>query len=332
MTKTNRVQLQDFARAVLHGQRLEERYLDVGYDQALPFRAAPSPGSKSLVVVFHGAVNREKRSFPAFGPYMRGIDNHAHQIAFADPTLALSDRLTISWFAGSASMPLQSVLVSAIERLRAELEITRLIFVGGSGGGFAALYYSWHFPGSVAVAYSPQTVLSNYGQTLRDRYSDVAWPEGVEPVGVAPTLDLRDLYGRSIDNLVLYLQSYDDRSHLFDQMLPFLDSIPRPSRDRILTYISYWGKPGHSGSVPVSEVARWVRIVLALETPCVEDIRDKYYEMYLSGDIFSSKKPVERVLGRAKKPGIPQDLSVERQRLADRLARETLQTPTPRKA
>lgn len=318
-----KVQLEDLARTILDTHRLEEHLLDVGYDVALPFRAAPSRGSDTLVIIFHGAVNRKKRPYPAFGPYIKGLDHHAHQVAFSDPTLAISDNITISWFAGSSTLPLQSVLVSVIRKLVDQLGIARLIFVGGSGGGFAAMYYSWYFPKSTAVAFSPQTIIDNYGQRARDRYYDVAWPEGIGTGASAPVLDLRELYGTAVENTVIYLQSYDDRTHLYDQMIPLLGSISSVSRARIISHVSYWGKPGHSGSVPLTEVARWVHSVVAIEEPCAENMRDAYYASILRENNFTAKTPIE--MSEPGTKAMPQSSkALEYQRLADRLALEIL--------
>jgi len=318
------VQAKDLPEAILNSQRMETQYVDVGYDLLLPFRAAPQAGSSSLVVIFNGAVNRAEREYPSFGPYVRGLGQHAHQVAFADPTLALSDTISIAWFAGSHKLPLQDAIVSLIENLKEKLGISRLIFVGGSGGGFASLYYSWHFPGSLSVAFSPQTIIANYGKERLARYSEVAWPEGLRSVSNPPVLDLRSLYGTSVPNQIVYLQSHGDHRHLFEHMIPFMDAVLPENRERVIAKLSYWGKPGHSGSVPLTEVDAWVQAALSAEVFNAETIREEFHESLPQSDDLRRELPLERPSNnrpmRSDNSG-----RTDQYRLANRLARETLQ-------
>lgn len=318
------IPIENFAEAFLNGQRMEPQYLDVGYEQPLPFRAVPRVGSDSLVVVFHGAVNRKSRSYPSFGRFYGGIAKRAHQLAFADPTLALRESLSIAWFAGSRKMPLQDVLVPTLDRLKQDLGVSRLIFVGGSGGGFAALYYSWHFPGSVAIVSSPQTIIANYGKDRLEQYYETAWPSGVKIEDNSPTVDLRDLYSNSMKNYVVYLQSQGDYRHLFDHMVPFLSTIPREFRDRIVTTVSYWGKPGHSGTVPAAESVAWIRSALAVEELNGETLREEFFRASANnvGQEHSARNDDS---SRTENRTSAQINMPERLRLTQRLVRETLQ-------
>lgn len=316
--------LDNFADAFLSARTMEPQYLDVGYEYPLPFRAVPRHGSNSLIVAFHGAVNRKQRSYPSFGRLYGGIARRAHQIAFADPTLALDESVSLAWFAGSQALPLQKALVPVIERLQQELGISRLIFVGGSGGGFAALYYSWHFPNSIAIAASPQTVIKNYGMARLEQYLKTAWPSGIDNETHPPTLDLRDLYKSSMSNTVVYLQSQGDYRHLFDHMVPFLNSISSDFRKRVVATVSYWGKPGHSGTVPSSEVLRWIKSALSVDIPTGEQLRDEFYR---SSTHVSDRN--QEINGRGsvqdKKDLASQINMAEHFRLTERLANETLQ-------
>lgn len=327
MLAANTIKSEDFSAAFIHATHLKPQFLDTGYEYLLPFKAKPSPGSNTLVVVFHGAVNRQKRSYPSFAPYIRGVEQHAHQLAFADPTLLLSEELTISWYAGSYKLPLQNIIVSLVEDLVKDLGITRLVFVGGSGGGFAALYYSWHFPRSIAVAFSPQTVVENYGETLRKRYIDLAWPNGYQDSENPPTLDLRLLYSTSVKNTVIYLQSSGDYVHLHDQMIPFLTSVSRESHDRFVSHVSYWGKPGHSGSVPLSEVGRWARAAISLTEPSAHNIRDVMYESTLDAKNALNDSAGSKIIPQRNTSS--QRIFLAKQNLADRLAEELLQKERP---
>lgn len=247
--------------------RQKNHFVDIGGAYPLPVRGWPSPGSKTLVVLFHGSVNREIRKYPAFYGYRQGVDGHAHQIALSDPSLMSSPDLTNAWFAGSRDTPLQKLLLPFFAQIIEHLGIEKVIFAGGSGGGFAALYYSWHFPGSAAVVSVPQTDIYSYHDRYREAYLAACWPE-IDREGEdeeLPCLDLRQIYANGMSNSVVYLQSSLDLFHLQHQMLPFLTCLSGPALDRVAVKVSFWGVIGHSNSVPNTELESWIRTLLSLE-------------------------------------------------------------------
>lgn len=260
-------------------ERLESHFVDIGGAEPVATRAWPAPGAKALVVLFHGAVNRKTHEYPKYLGYRRGVHPHAHQIAFSDPSLLLSDKLSMGWFAGSSGTPLQSLLPPFITGLVESLGVEKLIFVGGSGGGFAALFYSWAFPGSTAVVMVPQTNINGYHRSHREAYIESSWPnlEGAATDTATPRLDLRTLYSKGMENTVIYLQSSLDLFHVEKQMAPFVRSLPAASFSRFMLKCSFWGKVGHSGSVPSSEVDAWVRATLSVEDNTAENIANAYH-------------------------------------------------------
>lgn len=254
--------------------REETKLVDLGGDHPLPVRAWPSPGAKSLVILFHGAVNRQTREYPQFLAYRPGIHPHAHQIAIADPSLALSDRMSTGWFAGSHGTPLQRLIPPFLSALIERLQVDKIIFTGGSAGGFAALYYSWLFPGSAAVVTVPQTNIHKYREHHRRIYLQASWPEGADTGSDSDSacLDLRDIYSQGMRNTVVYLQSNMDSFHVKNQMAPLLSSLPTSAVDRFILKCSFWGTFGHSGSVPTREMNAWIRAALSAEELTSESI------------------------------------------------------------
>lgn len=251
----------------------EVHYLDIGGDTPLAVRARPAPGANALVILFHGAVDRESRTLPSFLGYRRGIYPHAHQLALADPALSLSDHLRAGWFAGAEGTPLQSLLPPLLHEFARRHQIQRVVFAGSSAGGLAALYYSWHFPGSIAVAAAPQTSVQAYFEWAREAYLETAWPNlaNIE-IGRRPCLDLRDMYGRGMENTVVYLQSSLDELHVRNHMVPFLECLPRPALRRVALNCSFWGKRGHGGSVPAAVMDAWIRASLLAQGSTAEAV------------------------------------------------------------
>lgn len=260
--------------------RQSPTFVDIGGQFPLPIRAWPSKGAKALVVFFHGNVDRQTRIYPPHLAFRRGLHHQAHQISLSDPSLALSDELSIGWFAGSEGTPLQMLLPPFLELLSSNLDVDRVIFVGGSGGGFAALYYSWRHKGSAVVAFVPQTNIYAYYKGPRQAYLKTAWPAEFESIQNRPCLDLRAVYSQGSDNTVVYLQSSRDLFHLEHQMTPFLSSMPDGGFENVALRCSFWGKSGHSGTVPTAEMETWVRALLLSHDMSAESATRTHYEVF----------------------------------------------------
>lgn len=255
--------------------------LDIGGARPLPVMLNSNPGAKTLVVIFHGAYERSRYEMPNFLDRV-DLGVSAHRLSVADPSLEMHDRLALGWFAGDEELPLQTLLPSYLRELAAELSIERVLFMGSSGGGYAALFYSWHFEDSVAVVKIPQTRILKYRHAAYDRYLKACWPNGVESYGEkAPVLDLLDLYSKGMNNQVVFIQNAFDYHHLYEHMTPFVASLPEESRDRLLVKTSYWGKQGHSNSVPLLEWDTWGRAAAMAPTNTAIDIADAYLRLNL---------------------------------------------------
>lgn len=269
MNKT--VSVNEFCERFMDLDGQEVQYVDIGGDSPVPMRARPAHGANALILLFHGAVNRAVRPFPSFLGYRRGVYPHAHQVALADPVVALSERLTTGWFAGSESTPLQQLLPPVLGQLVESIGVSKIIFTGSSAGGLAALYYSWHFPGSTAVVTVPQTNVYVYPRRSREVYLEVAWPK-LSASEYRPCLDLRDIYRHGMDNTIVYLQSNLDHHHVRHHMAPFLESIPPADSKRVVLNCAFWGKTGHSGSVPTDVMDAWLRAALMAQNGTAEAI------------------------------------------------------------
>lgn len=117
----------------------------------------------TLTVLFHGAVDRAKTSLPLFqrirfqhelaaGPF----------IAFADPTLDLSASLRLGWYLGTERVDLPASIAGAVQEVAHALGVSKIVLVGSSGGGFAALQTACFITDSIVVAFDPQTDLHLY--------------------------------------------------------------------------------------------------------------------------------------------------------------------------
>lgn len=236
--------------------------------------------SSSLVFSFTGAAaNRANFSLPHFA--VQNLSNHlpVSIIGFSDPSLERNDDLKTAWFAGHEGFELQKLLPPLIQQMVDNLGVTRVGFVGGSSGGFAALYYSWHVPDSVAIVTNPQTNLQRYLPTPIANYRSVCWPS-LDPQSSLDTVidtDLCVLYGRRFENTVIYLQVSSDYSHLRRQFAPFIAALPRGYANRLIVRMANWGRWGHKPA-PATIWIPWMRAALSAPKTTTESIEQTWTE------------------------------------------------------
>ncbi len=111
----------------------------------IPMWLAKKTGSRTLLISFHGAIDRTKRATPVFMPVMPMTGEPANQLMIADPGMEGTGECTLAWYTGYDGFNAQDALLDIIRRTIAHLGIEHVVFMGSSGGGFASLFYSWHF-------------------------------------------------------------------------------------------------------------------------------------------------------------------------------------------
>lgn len=177
-----------------------------------------------------------------------GLD--ASILAISDPCLLLDQKLELAWHAGTSSVPLQFVYELVLNKIIKSLSPSRVIFWGGSGGGFASLYLSSRIAGSIAFVWNPQTSILAYEESYVRQYAKVCFGEAGEDVSetFAGKIvgDISEVCPNDA-NRVIWLQNKNDW-HTEAHLLPFLK------------------KTGLMDELPES-CSRWVneRIYLCLE-------------------------------------------------------------------
>lgn len=219
----------------------------------------------TVIIIFHGAFDQSKHQLPRYQSFLPEL-GACHQISISDPTQKLDPTITTGWYLGGASMPLQAELPSLLQALFHLSGAKKRIYLGGSSGGFAALYYSLMDPGSICVAVNPQTNLETYQTRQKpvENYLKYAWGDGksIEEIGKQVVVNLPIAYTKGFDNMVIYLQSVGDLRHYGSQMPPFAQAALEQPKQFILNS-GYWGVPDHSNSVPSKDYYPWVKAVVA---------------------------------------------------------------------
>lgn len=201
-----------------------------GSNQLHPLRCLiQDNGSDTLLVISHGALPREKYSLPRF-EWLASLENRAETLMFlADTALEPFDDLELAWFTGSAKDDLTSRYAGLVAQAARQLGATKILFMGGSGGGFASLALAAKTPGSRALVFNPQTNIRKYWAKSVRLYLSRMFPEfdsasQLGTLGVRADLATRRAAEIAADHQIFYVQNDDDGHHLESHLAPFAAS------------------------------------------------------------------------------------------------------------
>ncbi|AOZ71949.1 hypothetical protein BK816_00455 [Boudabousia tangfeifanii] len=201
--------------------------------------------SNVLIVVFHGAVLDENIHLPWLSGTNISYGLDASRLSISDPSLYLAPDIKVGWFIGNKHQQnLQNTIVRLIRKIANDSGIERIVFIGGSAGGYASLYFSSFFPGSYAVVYNPQISIENHRYSMVREYLIKCW-DGREIYQIVdsenpPCFDISSRYQEDRSNHVLYFQNNDD-FHLNLHR----DSFEYDEGNDIKFFIGNWGD-GHA--------------------------------------------------------------------------------------
>jgi len=220
------------------------------HDGFVPIDVLVSPKqSDTTICFFHGAIEQHFTLPVLSGLGISGGVN-ANRVFVSDPSLVLDEELLLAWYAGNFYQEeLQTTLTKILERIMKELGSQRIVFFGGSGGGFAALYFASQFTGSTALVFNPQTSIRNYERRAIDAFVEKGFlkePANDEPISLLPgtiTTDLCELYNSAHDVTIGYLQNLNDVNHVERHLLPFLRAVNPTTTVALLA--DRWGD-GHT--------------------------------------------------------------------------------------
>lgn len=211
-----------------------------------------------VFVFFNGASSRsENVKLPIFSG--RGVSPaDSNLISISDPTLYVNPELCLAWYSGSQFQNLQNVLLKIIKHIIKVSGFLKTVFVGGSGGGFASLYYSRNIEGSIAIVWNPQTNILRYVPKFVKEYAVNAFSSDLndctyEDLKLQVNTNLLNEYAKGSLNTIFYMQNKSDW-HLEAHCFPFMNSLDNTVLDKesaickithkIYLYIGDWGE-GH---------------------------------------------------------------------------------------
>lgn len=206
--------------------------------------------NQPLLVILHG------RKGPLVQlPYLSGrhiVEGiNVARLSISDPSLYLDESLSISWFTGNSSAPhLQMSLARVIQEIAKRISAPKVIFLGGSAGGFASLVFAHLIPNSSAIVWNPQTDIAKYYPRFYREYVRICWggnfKELQESGVITSVVDLYDI-AKQPSSTVYILQEPTDVHHVTEHLMPFLEATKCDGN--VFTYRQHWGE----GHVPPSK-------------------------------------------------------------------------------
>lgn len=243
----------------IHSLELTELPLDI-----LVKNSSEIQNNEYILVTFSAAVARKDNLAPFFSLSSVAGNLNLPLVAFSDPTMSLNKSLTLGWYAGNKYYPNLPVLIAGICDDIMNKTGKKILFVGGSGGGFASLNIQdlmKRKEDTKAIVWNPQTDLIAYSKKAVLYYLKAAYEDKNNIVNAD---NLKHFLGSRVKNILnhnpdldrlILMDGYDCR-HIRDLKI-FLGNInDGECKSNILkidnTTICFgdWGRFGDGHSQP----------------------------------------------------------------------------------
>lgn len=218
-----------------------------------------APGD-TLVVYFHGATDRTRHATPRFERLRSFVTiGKGPLIFFADPTLDLDASMILSWFIGDDKVNAHRTMAEMVDRVAKAKNVDRVVLVGNSGGGFAALQVSSYLDGVEVIAVNGQIDLGRYQPRIAGpAYRAVTGrPATAAEISKHPQFNVIQRFKDvGFNNRVLMVQNEGDEHHMVEHFKPFEKEFEAAAGDLFTKQVEFLGK-GHVAPAP----DRYVQII-----------------------------------------------------------------------
>lgn len=196
-------------------------------------RTGSALNTEVLPVFFTGAIDkRSEKTGPFFSGEGLSQDGGFGFVAVSDPSLNVDPSVGLAWYAGNKHQDIQGLMVQALSKIGSYFG-RELLLVGGSGGGFAALYCGLKLGGKCSVfVWNPQTDILKYNPTAVKNYFLHAFGPGIVDSLNAPTWEKAS-------------RSYLEKEPVTTDLMGLLDSGEFPRRMLIFQNASDWHVTHH---------------------------------------------------------------------------------------
>lgn len=239
----------------IHSLKFNDFPLDV-----LTQRNTQFSQSEFIMIGFSGAVARANTVPPVFSFLGVAETVDLPLIAFSDPSLSMSSDIRLAWYAGNEIHPnLPDVIADICDQI-IERSGKKLLLVGGSGGGFAALNVQGRMKlknSSTVFVWNPQTDLIAYSELVSLQYIRTAFPSSADVLGKD---NLREIAARNIQyqlshdsdaKRIIMMDGYDykhirDLKNYFGDISESSIMNNRVKVDNTLVCFGDWGAQGNA--------------------------------------------------------------------------------------
>lgn len=220
----------------------------------------------TVIIAFAGAVpNRQQKSPPFFE--FTGVSQHLSStvpfIAIADPSLYIDQSLNLAWYAGNSYLPDLQQKITRLLDLIAEFYGCRLVLLGASGGGFAALstLAMLNTDNVFVFTWNPQIKIANYEAWAVKRFlstcfgvpsNEMSTHESLKTAIIKSGVSGEAQHKRGKGKIIYFINDADT-SHIFHHMKKYFQSV---SMEKIndqnflsgnaLVHVGHFGS-GHAG-------------------------------------------------------------------------------------
>lgn len=153
--------------------------IDLGRRETLDLLVVGAPGSdgRAVPVFLNGAVpSRDTKDGPFFSGGRVGPQVAPGYVAVSDPSVDRDTRVSLAWYAGNEFADVPNAVLGVLKVLGTTLG-AELVLAGGSGGGFASLFYAGRAEvRASAFVWNPQTDVLAYNRTFVESYLHAAYP------------------------------------------------------------------------------------------------------------------------------------------------------------
>ena len=188
-----------------------------------------------ILIIFLGGAKIEQ-DWGKEGPFFLGRSFskslRANCLYISDPSFAYNPKIRLGWYAGVSCCSAQQIIADLVKAVSLVTGSKKIIFFGGSGGGFACLHLSSLFQGSMALIWNPQTNIQKYGSVgslnnprymVLDEYARLAFNCKPDQLHEYIITNVSECYKYDVKNMVLYLQNLTD-NHVKEHLNPFLEA------------------------------------------------------------------------------------------------------------
>lgn len=216
-------------RLRLAGQTYAEHHVLLPGKRQLCF-ISRLPKSETLVVAFHGAnVPRRGVTYPRYERVRTFLRSDAAFMCFADPTLQNTPEVLLAWYLGDPSFDPLDPIVQAVRKGMERTGAKHVIFVGGSGGGYAALRACLRIDGACAFVESPRIDLAHAVPRSMEAFRTTFWQGSSLATLRKEHPDRFDLAGawpaKHTNQRVYYLQGLWDPTFLWNDFRRFQQAV-----------------------------------------------------------------------------------------------------------